>query len=61
MPIESLSKRERQILNARARGHLNKQISSDLLISVNTVKHHLTNVFVKLNVKSSLEAVALLP
>ena len=61
MSFHSLSPREKQILKARGLGRLNKEISDNLGISINTVKHHLSSVFRKLEVSSSLEAVALLP
>ena len=50
-----LSVREREIVSARARGRSYKEIASDLSISINTVKTHLSRVFIKLDVQCSLD------
>lgn len=57
--LEDLSQRERQIFNLIVAGRTNKEIASDLNISVNTVKFHLKNVYEKLNIKSRKEALKL--
>jgi two-component system nitrate/nitrite response regulator NarL len=58
--IASLTRRERQIFNLMARGLPNKLISRDLNIEVSTVKNHVHNILVKLDVKSRTGAVSLL-
>lgn len=52
-----LSNREITILQYLARGHSNKSISEQLLISSKTVSTHKTNIMAKLNVGSLVEMV----
>lgn len=54
----NLTARERQILALVVRGLTNKEISSDLHIEVATVKNHVHNLLLKLQVKSRSEAAA---
>ena len=53
-----LSPREREILSLVAAGASNKQIAVACGVSANTVKVHLTHLFVKLGVTTRAEAVA---
>ena len=55
-----LSQREQQIAPYLITGMTNKQISLQLGISDNTVKFHLKNLFVKLNVTNRNEAMTIL-
>jgi len=58
-PIETLTQRERMLLDLLAQGHSNKQIAGELEISLNTVKYHLRSVYEKLSVHSRTQALAL--
>ena len=57
-PIESLSPRERTLLEALSKGLTNRELSKELEISENTVKFHLSNLFEKLDVKNRAQAIA---
>ena len=49
--IRSLTPRERQVVECVCRGMKSKEVAASLQISENTVSHHLSSVFSKLNVK----------
>lgn len=51
-----LSKREQEILQLVVAGYTNPQIASRLIISENTVKAHMQNIFAKLKVRSRTQA-----
>lgn len=55
--IESLTSREREVLQLMAEGLANKQIALRLSISEHTVKFHLSSLYGKLGVASRTEAV----
>ncbi|MTH96956.1 response regulator transcription factor [Roseibium sp. RKSG952] len=57
-PIQSLSRKERAILEALAKGLSNRDLSKELQISTNTVKFHLSNIYEKLSVKNRTQAIA---
>lgn len=57
-PIHSLSRKERAMLEALAKGLSNRDLSKDLGISTNTVKFHLSNIYEKLSVKNRAQAIA---
>ncbi|MGW2088656.1 response regulator [Streptomyces sp. NPDC001880] len=56
---ESLSAREREVLELVAKGTSNREIAAELFISEATVKTHLTHVFAKLGAKDRAAAVAI--
>lgn len=57
-PIHQLSRKERLMLEALSKGLTNRELSSELGISTNTVKFHLSNLFGKLGVKNRAQAIA---
>lgn len=54
--IDDLTEREMQILRLIAKGMINKQIGIELDLSEKTVKHYVTNVLQKLQVRNRVEA-----
>jgi two-component system nitrate/nitrite response regulator NarL len=54
--MDQLTPREREILDCLTRGKSNKAIAQELAISVDTVKLHVRNVLIKLNLSSRVEA-----
>ena len=56
--IEPLTERERQVLDLIASGHTNQEIADKLVISVATVKRHISNLYGKLGVQNRTQAVA---
>jgi DNA-binding NarL/FixJ family response regulator len=56
-PVEPLTPREREILQALAEGRSSAEICTQLSIVPNTLRSHLQNVMGKLHVHSKLEAV----
>jgi DNA-binding NarL/FixJ family response regulator len=58
-PLETLTMRERELLQALANGWTNLQIAARIGISGNTVKYHLKNLYDKLGVKNRAMAVAM--
>lgn len=55
--LDDLTQRETQILDYVAKGLTNKEIARTLNLSEKTVKHYMTNVMQKLQVRNRLEAV----
>lgn len=54
--IDQLNHRERGILMALERGLTNKQIADELSLSEKTIKHYMTNILQKLQVRNRVEA-----
>jgi LuxR family maltose regulon positive regulatory protein len=54
---EPLSERELQVLQLLARGASNQEIAQGLVITIDTVKRHVSHIFSKLGVKNRVQAV----
>ena len=57
-PIQQLSRKEHVILEALSKGLTNRELASELDISINTVKFHLSNLYDKLDIKNRAQAIA---
>jgi two-component system, NarL family, nitrate/nitrite response regulator NarL len=55
-PIDSLTKREEDILRLVAEGKSNKEVGDDLDLQEKTVKHYMTTILQKLHVRNRTEA-----
>lgn len=60
MQLESLSKREKEILQVLLKGLSYKEIGDQLFISVNTVKTHTKSIYSKLGFKNRIELLTVL-
>lgn len=58
-PLDELTPREREILEGLAAGLSNKEIGERLFLSEKTVKHYMTNILQKLQVRNRVEAALL--
>ncbi len=58
-PINSLTNREKEILEGLAQGLSNKEIGQKLFLSEKTVKHYITIILQKLQVRNRVEAALL--
>jgi NarL family two-component system response regulator LiaR len=56
-PLFDLTEREREVLNLVVQGHSNQQIAETLVISLATVKAHISSILSKLQVSSRAEAI----
>ena len=56
--IEPLTARELEVLQLIAAGHSNREIARTLVVSLGTVKKHLSNIFGKLATESRTQTVA---
>ena len=57
-PLVDLTEREREVLRLVVQGQSNQQIADGMVISVATVKAHISNILSKLQVSSRAEATA---
>ncbi|NMA13441.1 MAG: helix-turn-helix transcriptional regulator [Chloroflexi bacterium] len=55
LPLEELTKREKQIAGMIAAGYTLQNIADELIISKNTVKYHMKNIYMKLHVTNRVE------
>ncbi len=56
--VEPLTRREREVLRLLVAGASNQEIATQLVISVATVKKHVSNLFAKLGVNSRAQTIA---
>jgi DNA-binding NarL/FixJ family response regulator len=56
--IQTLTRRERELLGLLANGWSNRRIAQECLLSLHTVRTRVQNILVKLGVHSKLEAAA---
>jgi ATP/maltotriose-dependent transcriptional regulator MalT len=52
-----LSKRELEVLQLMSQGHSNAEIAERLFVSLNTIKTHSSNIFLKLDAKRRTQAI----
>ena len=57
-PVSNLTEREREVLNLVVQGQSNQQIADAMVISIATVKAHISSILSKLEVSSRTEAIA---
>ncbi len=57
--VEPLTTRELEVLKLIESGHSNQDIAGQLVISMPTVKRHISNIYAKLGVKSRTQAIAI--
>ena len=55
--IEPLTERELEVLRLMCEGHSNQDIADTMIVSVNTVKKHTSNIYGKLGVRNRAQAV----
>ena len=58
-PLQELTEREREILALIGSGMTNRAIGEKIFLSEKTIKHYVTNILQKLQVRSRVEAALL--
>ncbi len=58
-PLQELTEREREILELIGNGLTNREIGDKIFLSEKTIKHYVTNILQKLQVRSRVEAALL--
>jgi len=56
--LDPLTPRELEIMRLIGKGYSNPEIASKLVVSVNTIKKHTSNIYAKLGVRSRTQAIA---
>ena len=54
----NLSKREQEVLELLIKGYTYKRIAANIFVSIDTIRTHIKNIYLKLQVNSATEAVA---
>lgn len=54
--LEKLTSREQEILNLLSKGYRYKEIANEIFLSTETVRTHIRNIYIKLQVNSRTEA-----
>lgn len=57
-PVNPLSDRENDVLKLMIQGMTNQEIADNLFVSQSTIKFHVSNILIKLNVNTRTEAVS---
>ena len=55
--IDPLTRREMELLKLICKGLTNRELANQLFLSINTIKTHLKNLYLKLEVKNRAEAI----
>ena len=57
-PVDALTPPEETVADLVARGLSNREVASELFVSVKTVQYHLTRIYAKLGLRSRTELAA---
>ena len=56
--VEPLTEREEEVFALLATGHTNREIASELFVTVGTIKAHTSNIYAKLQARNRAEAIS---